>query len=110
MPRALARTLPVSLTLAVGGPAFAAEPVFEFLDALRNDKQGVLAIEYLNQLKASNRVSPDLQEVFDLEMARSLQVAADETVNEDEAAKYRRDAQAAIDAVFKGQAKSSGAR
>ncbi|AMV21605.1 hypothetical protein [Planctomyces sp. SH-PL14] len=101
MPRALARTLLVSLTLAVGGPAFAAEPVFEFLDALRNDKQGVLAIEYLNQLKASNRVSPDLQEVFDLEMARNLQVAADETVNEGEAAKYRRDAQTAIDAFLK---------
>jgi len=91
--------------LAVGAlapsPSPAVEPVFEFLDALRSEKQGAMAIAYLNMLKASNRLPPELKEVFDLEMARSLQVAADETVNEDEAAKYRKDAQASLEAFLK---------
>ena len=82
-------------------PARAVEPVFEFLDGLRSEKQGVMAITYLNMLKASNRLSPELKDVFDLEMARSLQVAADETVNEDEAAKYRKEAQASLEAFLK---------
>jgi tetratricopeptide (TPR) repeat protein len=87
----------------------AAEPAFEFLEVLRNDRQGALAIQYLNNLKAAGRASPELLEVFDLEMARSLQVAADETVNEDEAAKFRLDAQAALDAFLKTQADHSEA-
>ena len=92
----------ITLCLAVlAGWAVAVEPVFEFLDALRNDRQGTMAIAYLNMLKETNRVPPELQEVFDLEMARSLQVAADETVNEDEAAKFRKDAQAALDTFLK---------
>lgn len=92
----------IALFLGVlAGGARAVEPVFEFLDGLRGDRQGSMAIAYLNMLKETKRVPPELEEVFDLEMARSLQVAADETVNEDEAAKFRKDAQAALETFLK---------
>ena len=107
----LAALLVALLTVAAlaPAPARAVEPVFEFLDALRGEKQGAMAIAYLNMLKATDRVPPELKEVFDLEMARSLQVAADETVNEDEAAKYRKDAQVALEAFLKTGAEHSEA-
>ena len=82
----------------------AEEPFDDFLQGLRERQHGELAIHYLNMIKDRPDLPEDLKVAFDLEMARSLQIAAIRTPNTDLQAKYVLDAQAALDKFLKEHA------
>jgi len=94
-----------SLTLfGLTGVGMAEEPFDDFLQGLRERQHGELAIHYLNMIKDRPDLPEDLKVAFDLEMARSLQIAAIRTPNTDLQAKYVLDAQAALDKFLKEHA------
>lgn len=90
--------------LCLTGVGKAEEPFDDFLQGLRERQHGELAIHYLNMIKDRPDLPEDLKIAFDLEMARSLQIAAIRTPNTDLQAKYVLDAQAALDKFLKEQA------
>src|SRR5207249_6484182 len=86
----------LALTLLTG-VGKAEEPFDEFVHGLREQQFGELAVHYLNMVKDRPDLPEELKVVFDLEMARSLRVAAIETPNVDLQQKYVIDAQASLD-------------
>lgn len=82
----------------------AEEEFIEFLRGLHNLGHGELAVHYLNQIKERADLPDDVRTTWDLEMARSLRIAANETPNTDLQQKYIVDAQAALDKFLKEQA------
>ena len=63
--------------------ATAAEPFLEFLHALQHENYGELSLQYLDTWKKRADVPPETLDVYDLEMATSLRIAAKETTNGD---------------------------
>ncbi len=77
------------------------EPYYKFLSKLQETGHGEMAILYLQTIKDKADVPEDLKTAFDLEMARSLRFAAQETPNADLQQKYMLDAQQALDKFLK---------
>ena len=82
----------------------AEEDFIEFLRGLHSRGHGDLAVHYLNQIKERPDLPDDVKTTWDLEMARSLRIAANETPNTDLQQKYIVEAQTALDKFLKEQA------
>jgi hypothetical protein len=100
--------LPFWLTLAVlcaGAPSAAAkEPAFEFLRAAHDRGYGEVAVDYLEQLRAGEQLSPELAETYDLELSRSYRVAVGEAFNATESKARMEKAQAHLNKFLKEHA------
>lgn len=95
----------VMLVAGVFGNSVRAEEDFiEFLRGLQGQGYGDLSVYYLNQIKERPDLTDDLKTTWDLEMARSLRVAANETPNTDLKQKLIVEAQQALDKFLKEQA------
>ena len=81
----------------------AEEDFIEFLRGLHSRGHGELAVHYLNQIKERSDLPDDVKTTWDLEMARSLRIAANETPNTDLQQKYIVEAQTALDKFLKEQ-------
>lgn len=81
----------------------AEEDFIEFLRGLHSRGHGDLAVHYLNQIKERPDLPDDVRTTWDLEMARSLRVAANETPNTDLKQKYIVEAQTSLDKFLKEQ-------
>lgn len=105
--RRLAWWSTVALVLSAGvlaDPARADEDFIGFLRGLHERGHGDLAVHYLNQIKERPDLPEDVKTTWDLELARSLRVAANETPNVDLQQKYILEAQQALDKFLKEQA------
>lgn len=92
----------VLLVAAIGLRVQAAErPHLEFVEGLRQRGLGEMAVEYLNSIKNRPDLTPEVKEIFDLEMAKSHSAAAVETKNIDEAKKHLADAKILLDKFVK---------
>ncbi|MBC7816926.1 MAG: hypothetical protein IAG10_08575 [Planctomycetaceae bacterium] len=97
----------VAFVLMVGmltNGARAEEDFIEFLRGLQSQGYGDLAVHYLNQIKERPDLPDEVKTTWDLEMARSLRVAAKETPNTDLQQKYIVEAQTSLDKFLKEQA------
>ena len=83
--------------------ARAEEDFIEFLRGLHSRGHGDLAVHYLNQIKERSDLPDDVKTTWDLEMARSLRIAANETPNTDLQQKYIVEAQTSLDKFLKEQ-------
>lgn len=104
MRRRLAWWSTLALVLAIGAlpnQARADEDFIGFLRGLHERGHGELAIHYLNQIKERTDLPEDVKTTWDLELARSLRVAAKETPNVDLQQKYILDAQQSLDKFLK---------
>jgi hypothetical protein len=102
----LTRFIGIAVVLVAG--AFAAnvkaeEDFIEFLRGLHGRGHGELSVYYLNQIKERPDLPDEVKTTWDLEMARSLRIAANETPNTDLQQKYIVDAQASLDKFLKEQ-------
>lgn len=105
--RRLAWWSTLALVLATGAlpeEARADEDFIGFLRGLHERGHGELAMHYLNQIKERPDLPEDVKTTWDLEMARSLRVAAKETPNIDLQQKYILDAQQSLDKFLKEHA------
>jgi tetratricopeptide (TPR) repeat protein len=75
----------------------ASEPFHEFLQALQDRGYGDSAADYLTLIRSRDDLPDNLRDVLDLEMATSLRIAAANTPNADEAARYLGGAQQYLD-------------
>lgn len=82
-------------------PATAAELHFDLLDGLRQKGYGDMAVLLLKNMEQGQKIPDDLKETFDLELARSLQVAAQYSENIDEAEKLRLETRTQLDKFIK---------
>ena len=87
----------------------AEEPYFDFLHGLHDQGYGELSMLYLEQIKAKPNLPEELKTTWDLEMATSLRVAAEETPNADLKQKYLVDAQVLLDKFLKEFARHEAA-
>lgn len=97
----------VALVLSAGvlsDRAWADEDFIGFLRGLHERGHGDLAVYYLNQIKERPDLPEDVKTTWDLEMARSLRVAANETPNVDLQQKHILDAQQSLDKFLKENA------
>lgn len=97
----------VALAVSAGvtvGIARADEDFIGFLRGLHERGQGDLAVYYLNQIKDRSDLTEDMKATWDLEMARSLRVAANETPNVDLQQKFIVEAQQSLDKFLKEHA------
>ena len=93
-----------SACLAFGllvGNGRAEESFHDFLHGLYEGGYGELSMLYLEQIKERPSLPEDLKTTWDLEMATSLRVAAEETPNADLKQKYLVDAQGLLDKFLK---------
>lgn len=107
MRRRLAEWGVVALVLSAGvlaNQAQADEDVIGFLRGLHERGHGDLAVHYLNQIKERPDLPEEVKTTWDLEMARSLRVAANETPNVDLQQKFIVDAQQSLDKFLKEHA------
>ncbi len=84
--------------------ARADEDFIGFLRGLHERGHGDLAVHYLNQIKERPDLPEDVKTTWDLELARSLRVAANETPNVDLQQKYILEAQQSLDKFLKENA------
>ena len=82
----------------------AEEPFHDFLHGLQEEGYGELSMLYLDQIRDRPSLPDDLKTTWDLEMATSLRVAAEETPNADLKQKYLVDAQGLLDKFLKEHA------
>ncbi len=97
----------VALVLSTGvlaDRARAEEDFIGFLRGLHERGHGDLAVHYLNQIKERPDLPEEAKTTWDLEMARSLRVAANETPNVDLQQKYILEAQQSLDKFLKEHA------
>ena len=92
----------VALIVSAGVPTTSAradEDFIGFLRGLHDRDHGELAIYYLEQIKDRSDLSEDIKSTWDLEMARSLRIAANSSRNRnvDVQQKYIVDAQKSLD-------------
>ncbi len=102
----------VSACLVLGllaGSGRAEEQYFDFLRGLHDEGYGELSMLYLEQIKAHPGLPEELKTTWDLEMATSLRVAAEETPNADLKQKYLVDAQVLLDKFLKDHARHGSA-
>lgn len=83
--------------------ARAEEDFVEFLRGLHSRGHGELAVHYLNQIKSRPDLPDEVKTTWDLEMARSLRTAANETPNTDLQQKFIVEAQESLDKFLKEQ-------
>lgn len=105
--RRLAWWSTVTLVLSTGvlaNRALADEDFIGFLRGLHERGHGDLAVHYLNQIKERPDLPEDVKTTWDLELARSLRVAANETPNVDLQQKYILEAQQSLDKFLKENA------
>ncbi len=105
--RRLAWWSTVALVLSagvLGNQARADEDFIGFLRGLHERGHGDLAVHYLNQIKERPDLSEEVKTTWDLEMARSLRVAANETPNVDLQQKHILEAQQSLDKFLKEHA------
>jgi outer membrane protein assembly factor BamD (BamD/ComL family) len=81
--------------------AIAEEPVFEFLRAAQDHGYGEVSIDFLEQLRAGQRMPKELAETLDLELSRSYRVAVGEAFNAAEAEQRLAKAQTHLDKFLK---------
>ncbi len=93
----------------LAGSGRADEPYFDFLRGLHDEGYGEMSMLYLEQIKARPNLPEELKTTFDLEMATSLRIAAEETPNADLKQKYLVDAQVLLDKFLKEFARHSSA-
>src|SRR5688572_22617786 len=79
----------------------AADTSLEFLKALQKQGYGELAVEHLEQLKASGKLPEELTDTWDLEMSTSLRLSANEAYNRQEEAQRRAKAQEHLNKFLK---------
>lgn len=91
------------------GRGRAEEPYLDFLRGLHEQGYGELSILYLEKIKTHPSLPEDLKTTFDLEMATSLRVAAEETPNADLKQKHLVDAQVLLDKFLKEHAQHESA-
>ena len=97
----------VSACLVMGllvGSSSAEEPFLDFLHGLHDEGYGEMSVHYLEQIKDRPSLPEELKTTWDLEMAASLRVAAEETPNVDLKQKYLVDAQVLLDKFLKEHA------
>ena len=75
---------PLACTLIGASDSLAANRDVDFLKALQKKGYGEMAVYYLEQLKA-NKLPPELEDKFDLEMSTSLRLSIPEAYNKEEA-------------------------
>lgn len=98
-------TVALALSAAVmADRARADEDFIGFLRGLHERGHGDLAVHYLNQIKERPDLPEDTKTTWDLEMARSLRVAASETPNVDLQQKHILEAQQSLDKFLKENA------
>src|SRR5436190_7628131 len=105
--RRLAWWSTVVLVLSAGvlaGQARADEDFIGFLRGLHERGHGDLAVHYLNQIKERPDLPEEMKTTWDLELARSLRVAANETPNVDLQQKHILEAQQSLDKFLKEHA------
>ena len=105
--RRLACWSTVALVLSTGvfaDRAQADEDFIGFLRGLHERGHGDLAVHYLNQIKERPDLPEETKTTWDLEMARSLRVAANETPNVDLQQKFILEAQQSLDKFLKEHA------
>lgn len=93
-----------AILLACSLPLTAADMAPEYVEGLRAQGLGDMGVYYLKQLEADKKIPASLTETFDLELARCMQVAAQQTVNSDEAAQLRLATRAQLDKFLKEHA------
>lgn len=79
----------------------AVEPVADFLHGLQDRGYGEMAVNYLETLKAANKLPPDIVETYDLELCNSLRLSVGEAFNQQEATDRAAKAQASLDKFLK---------
>ena len=109
MQRRLASWIAVALAISVGvlaGQTRADEDFIGFIRGLHEREHGELAIYYLEQIKSRPDLSDDIKSTWDLEMARSLRIAANPSRNPnvDLQQKYIIEAQQSLDKFLKENA------
>lgn len=105
--RRLAKWGVVALVLSAGvlaDQARADEDFIGFLRGLHERGHGDLAVHYLNQIKERADLPEEVKTTWDLEMARSLRIAANETPNVDLQQKHILEAQQSLDKFLKEHA------
>ena len=93
----------------LAGSSRAEDQYFDFLRGLQDEGYGELSMLYLEQIKTHPSLPEELKTTFDLEMATSLRVAAEETPNADLKQKYLVDAQVLLDKFLKEFARHASA-
>lgn len=101
MSRGFVWALASGLALASVTSAPAADLHFELLNGLRKQGYGDMAVNYLRNMEQGQRIPDDLKETFDLELARSMQVAAQFSENVDEAERLRIETRTQLDKFLK---------
>ena len=94
----------LALLFAAGGTStlFGADYSSEFLKEARNRGYGRVMVEYLTQLKESNRLPSELKETFDIEMSKALRVAAaKDAFNLEEREKWQAESKSRLEAFVK---------
>jgi cellulose synthase operon protein C len=71
-------TLVLGVILTPCGVVFAEEQPLRFVHALQRAGYGDMAVEYLNLLAKQPNLSPEVRDIWELEMSRSLKAAADD--------------------------------
>ena len=87
----------------LAGSSRADEPFLRFLHGLQEIKHGELAAHYLNMIKDRPDLPENLKTTWDLEMARSLRIAAEQTPNVDVQQQQIVQAQQFLDKFLKEQ-------
>lgn len=101
MSRGFVWALASGLALASATSAPAADLHFELLSGLRKQGYGDMAVNYLRNLEQAQKIPDDLKETYDLELARSMQVAAQFSENVDEAERLRLETRTQLDKFLK---------
>ena len=101
MNRGFVWALTSGLVLATATTATAVDLHFDLLNGLRKQGYGDMAVTYLRNLEQSQKIPEDLKETYDLELARSMQVAAQFSENVDEAERLRLETRNQLDKFLK---------
>lgn len=101
MSRGFAWALASGIVLASAASAPAVDLHFDLLNGLRKQGYGDMAVNYLRNLEQANKIPDDLKETYDLELARSMQVAAQFSENIDEAERLRLETRTQLDKFLK---------
>jgi hypothetical protein len=97
----VSRQLVYGLSLAAAWSSVARvhaeEPVFEFLHAAQDAGYGEVAVDYLDRLRATEKLPKELAATLDLELSRSFRIAVGEAFNAAEAEQRLAKAQKHLD-------------
>ncbi|MHB1036939.1 MAG: hypothetical protein ACYC35_20095 [Pirellulales bacterium] len=86
------------------GSASAEDRPLDFLRALQERGYGEMAVQYIDRLQNRADLPAEVRELLELELAKSLRIAAAETVNTDEAKQWLAGAKTHLEAFLKQSA------